>query len=306
MVDVLCDHGLVLLLDLFLQLLNLMIHHLELLAHLGDFLVRLQEVLGIEVLVSADGLVEVLLLAQFGLLVRDAFLQVGHVVISVLQFLARVLVPLLRHGQLPRVLLPLPVKLQDALQLQLQLHLPPLQVLPQRVRLPLVPHHQLHLLSRALVGLDHGLVEDVALVEHIDDLLAVNLRLLLQLLHLSRERSDLPFQLVPRIFQARPLHVIGLLLLLQDVKLLLELCLAAHQPINLGLLGPDLVVQVQVVLRELLQRHELVLVRLLESLLVAVQAFVRGLQALDFVRLLLEVLLELGDCLAVTAELLLL
>mmetsp|Transcript_41674 Transcript_41674/g.129689 ORF Transcript_41674/g.129689 Transcript_41674/m.129689 type:complete len:223 (-) Transcript_41674:1430-2098(-) len=83
-VEVLRDHRLVLLLDLLFELLDLVVHHLELLPHLRDLLLRLDQVLRVEVLVGPHGLVQILLLAELGLLVGDALLQVGHVVVALL------------------------------------------------------------------------------------------------------------------------------------------------------------------------------------------------------------------------------
>mmetsp|Transcript_59195 Transcript_59195/g.137862 ORF Transcript_59195/g.137862 Transcript_59195/m.137862 type:complete len:222 (-) Transcript_59195:984-1649(-) len=221
MVKVLLYHGMILLLDLFLELLYLMVHHRKLLPHVGDLLSRLHQILGVQVLVSTDCLVHVFLLAELCFLVLHTLLQLGHLVVSVLQLVARILVALLRYLQLPSILFTLTVQLMDALDLQVQLHLPSLEVLPKSVGLRLVAQHQFDLLLRAFIGFDHSFVEDVPLVEQINDLFAVNLSLPLQGLHLLGEDTNLILQLIPCSFKTLRLEVTRLLLLPEDIGLFL-------------------------------------------------------------------------------------
>mmetsp|Transcript_102163 Transcript_102163/g.284500 ORF Transcript_102163/g.284500 Transcript_102163/m.284500 type:complete len:244 (-) Transcript_102163:1059-1790(-) len=222
MIKVLADHVSVLCLDLLLQLLNLEVHILELLPHLGNFLLRLQEVLSVQVFVSANCLIEVLLLTEFGLEIHDALFQLCHLAVPVLELFASMLVALLCHAELTLVLFPLPGELVDAVLLQVPLHLPALQVLPKGACLRFVPKHEFDLLLGALVSFDHRLVQDVSFVKQVDDRLAVNLRLFLQLLHVFRQGTDLPFELVPSSLQPLRLRIPGLLLLLEAFLLLLE------------------------------------------------------------------------------------
>ena len=69
----------------YTHLFNLVVHDLELALHLGNLVLRLDEVLAVQVAIRAYGFVQVLLLLQFGLQLGDlplhlfdcAFLQLG-------------------------------------------------------------------------------------------------------------------------------------------------------------------------------------------------------------------------------------
>ena len=62
--------------DLLFELIDLVVHYLQFALHLGDFVLRLDQVLGVEVTVRAYRLVQVLLLLQLGLILRDLLLVV--------------------------------------------------------------------------------------------------------------------------------------------------------------------------------------------------------------------------------------
>ena len=65
-------------LDLLLELLDLTRHHLEPPLHLGDLVLRLDQVLRVEVAVGAHGLVQVLLLLEARLTLGNLLLQLQH------------------------------------------------------------------------------------------------------------------------------------------------------------------------------------------------------------------------------------
>jgi len=69
--DVLLDEGLVLGVDLLLELLDLVVHDLELALHLRDLVLRFDQALRVEVAVRAHRLVEVLLLSEARLAFGD-------------------------------------------------------------------------------------------------------------------------------------------------------------------------------------------------------------------------------------------
>mmetsp|Transcript_10714 Transcript_10714/g.35502 ORF Transcript_10714/g.35502 Transcript_10714/m.35502 type:complete len:289 (-) Transcript_10714:777-1643(-) len=93
----LLDEGLVLCLDLVLELVHLVVHNLELALHLGEVVLRLDEALRVLIAVRAHGLVHVLLGLELGLAVGDRLVQLAD---------ARVLHLDLRHRR-PEALHPL-------------------------------------------------------------------------------------------------------------------------------------------------------------------------------------------------------
>eukprot|EP00964_Phaeocystis_antarctica_P122436 scaffold86114_cov74-Phaeocystis_antarctica.AAC.1 len=140
-VEVLLDEALVLLADLVLELLDLLVHDLEAPLHLGNLVLRLDEVLRVEVAVGAHRLVQRLLLLQFRLAVGDALLQLDDRELADLDLLERLRVLRARLARLGAVLLALLLEQENDLAL--------------RVRVALVPGDLLlEILARVLVDLD--------------------------------------------------------------------------------------------------------------------------------------------------------
>eukprot|EP00906_Rhabdomonas_costata_P030247 RCo042734 len=219
---VLLQQGLLLDRDLLLELVDLVVHDLELSLHLIDLVAGLDEILGVQVAVRAHGLVEGLLLLQLCLALCDLLLQVRDCHGADLHLLQGSVVLHRCLAALRGVLLAVLLQLVDVLALLLgvlavgqNLHL-------KVLLLPLHNHGLVNLLVLLPLGLDEVLVQDVALTLEILNGLLVLLDLFLQNIDLALVADNLspqgflaPLQLLFVAVQQLDLLDLGLLLLPQ-------------------------------------------------------------------------------------------
>mmetsp|Transcript_69505 Transcript_69505/g.214844 ORF Transcript_69505/g.214844 Transcript_69505/m.214844 type:complete len:568 (-) Transcript_69505:1040-2743(-) len=222
----------ILLPDLLLQGRRLVEHDLELPSHLVDLLVGLDEVLGVQVPVHAHGIVEVFLLIALCLDVCDLLLELRQLHASSLELLLGTEVLGISLGQLDAVLLALLLQVPDALPELLRVLLPPRDVLLHVHRLRLLTLHQVDLLLRALIGLDHVLVEDVPLSQKILDLLSVDIAVALQSVRLLLAGLDLSLELVAGRLHILALFIEAPVLLLQSLVHLEDLLALRVVPLD--------------------------------------------------------------------------
>ena len=153
-------------LDLLLELLDLTRHHLEPPLHLGDLVLRLDQVLRVQVAVGAHRLVQALLLLHLRVAVGDPFLELDDAEFAHLHLVERVGVLRRRLGGLGAILLALDLELEDRLPLLVRFGLVPrdldLEILPR----VLVHLHRVEHLRRRAARLDELLVLHVAVAEH--------------------------------------------------------------------------------------------------------------------------------------------
>mmetsp|Transcript_15883 Transcript_15883/g.35019 ORF Transcript_15883/g.35019 Transcript_15883/m.35019 type:complete len:236 (-) Transcript_15883:635-1342(-) len=88
--QVFLDQGCVLFLDLFLQLLDFVVHFLELQLHVTDGILGLQQVFRIHIPLVANVLVEGFLLSHLYLVLRDLLLEARHLLVQLLHLLTRI------------------------------------------------------------------------------------------------------------------------------------------------------------------------------------------------------------------------
>ena len=175
-VEVLLDERDVLRADLLLELLHLLVHDLELALHLADLILRGDEVLRVHVAVRANRLVQVLLLPQLGLAVRDLLQQVHVLELAHLHLLQRLQVLHVRRGRLRRELLALRLQRVQRLRLPLRLGFVPGNLALQVLLRVLVHARQAHLLLRRALRLALQLRQHVQLALELVARLAVALR----------------------------------------------------------------------------------------------------------------------------------
>ena len=155
-VEVLLDEALVLLADLVLELLDLLVHDLEAPLHLGDLVLRLDEVLRVEVTVGAHCLVQRLLLLELGLAVGDPLLQLDDRELPYLDFLECLRVLCARLARLGAVLFALLLEQEDHLALLVRVGLVPRDLLLEVLAGVLVDLDQVDLLRVADARLRRG------------------------------------------------------------------------------------------------------------------------------------------------------
>mmetsp|Transcript_10919 Transcript_10919/g.28631 ORF Transcript_10919/g.28631 Transcript_10919/m.28631 type:complete len:460 (+) Transcript_10919:1348-2727(+) len=242
----LLDKGVVLRIDFLLQLLDLMIHNLELAPHLVDFILMLDQVLAVQVSIGSHSLVQVLLLLQPLLALCDLFLQVhdGHITDLYLLHRLQVLGSGLRCFS--SVLLSLLLEGINHLSLLLCFLLVAGNLLLKGFAGILVNLDQIKLLLSHVVSLSQVVVEEILLSGKILHLLFLRFDLFAKGLHLSFESRDFLPGHVPLLFNVEFLvlhnfdlvkELVSNFVLLRDLRFELSGFICFHLDLHVFLLA---------------------------------------------------------------------
>ena len=320
-VEVLLDQGEVLGGDLLLELLDLVVHDLKFALHLGNFILRLEQVLAVHVAVGANSLVHALLRLELRVSVRDALLQVDDRHLAHLHLLERLEELRRRGARLVGKLLPLLLQTEDSLRLFRSLGSVPGDLLLQRLLVVLGDADEVSLLLRGGFRLRLELGEDVPLAHELLLLLLLELALLAHGVDVPLEVGDRALEIVAVFLDLRlgslggsefsqrgilglvdpagfQLGEVDLVILRLELNLrvgvaLRQVCVVLHRVAEVPLQLGELIAEAVVVLLGPGRGALLVLEELLQALHRLVTLFERVLLLLDLVRLLLEELFQL-------------
>eukprot|EP01137_Pigoraptor_chileana_P008978 Opistho-2@56554 len=273
----LCDQALLFLLDLqvlkmflherrllgrylLLQLVDLVVHDLELALHLSDFVLRLDQILAVEVAIRSHGLVEILLLLELRLGLGNFLLVVKDHHLANLDLLHRLQTPLRHLRRLVNVAVAFLLQLVNQVALLHSLVLVSRYLLLEVLLLLLVDLDERRLLVRRTRRLHEILVQNVALPHEILNRLAVALTLSLQRVKIALEGVDFRLQLVLLALSLHLLLVEALDLLLECLAHLVDLASLVAQLSNFFLLHLEFSRLLLVLRRELGRRQDLILV----------------------------------------------
>mmetsp|Transcript_7978 Transcript_7978/g.18529 ORF Transcript_7978/g.18529 Transcript_7978/m.18529 type:complete len:259 (-) Transcript_7978:1015-1791(-) len=203
--------------DLLLELLNLMVHDLELALHLGNFILGLNKVLGVQVAVGPHGLVQVLLLLQLLLTLLNLLLEIHDRHLADLDLFQSLEVLGCGIGSLLAVLLALLLERVDHLALFLRFALVALNLDLQVLPGVFVDLHQVCLLLCGALSLPQVVLQQVSLAGHILDRLLVLLDLSPLQVDLTLKRRDIVTESITMLLHLNPLLLLLLDLLQQPV-----------------------------------------------------------------------------------------